>query len=161
MGQTVLQNLKHCKLQPVVSTEWNLLRGALFALKVEVICCLFDCLYRFDLTSCQNTGRMRKQATQSTHGSASHRDMSRVEYKPFKNETLVPQHHVLMGTYLTSALLLWHQRLGQNSLQTSPFSSYVSVKFCLVLRFLKRNNKTKTLSHSQFSLMLLLTRLQF
>lgn len=36
--------LKHCKLQPVVSTEWNLLRGAVFALKAEVICCLILCI---------------------------------------------------------------------------------------------------------------------
>lgn len=78
-----------------------------------------------------------------------------------KTETLVPQHHVLMGTYLTAALLQGHQRLEKNLLHTSPFSSYVSVKFCLVLRFLKRNSKIKTLSHSEFSLMLLLTKQHF
>lgn len=81
--------------------------------------------------------------------------------KSFKIETLVQQHCVLIGAYLTAALLRWRQRLEQNSLHTSPFSSYVSGKFCLVLRFLKKNNKMQTLSRSEFSLILLLTRQQF
>lgn len=61
--------------------------------------------------------------------------------KSFKIETLVPQHRVLIGAYLTAALLWWRQRLEQNSLHTSPFSSYVCGKFCLVLRFLKKNQQ--------------------
>lgn len=61
--------------------------------------------------------------------------------KSFKIETLVQQHCVLIGAYLTAALLRWRQRLEQNSLHTSPFSSYVSGKFCLVLRFLKKNQQ--------------------
>lgn len=83
---------------------------------------------------------MKKQATQSTHSSASLGYMSRAEYKSFKTETLVLQHRVPMGTYLTAALLQWHQRLEWNLLHTNPFSSYVSVKFCLILRFLKQQN---------------------
>lgn len=81
--------------------------------------------------------------------------------KSFKIETLVPQHRVLIGAYLTAALLWWRQRPEQSSLHTSPFSSYVSGKFCLVLRFLKKNNKMQTLSRSKFFLILLLTRQQF
>uniref|UniRef100_A0A674GKX1 Transmembrane channel-like protein n=1 Tax=Taeniopygia guttata TaxID=59729 RepID=A0A674GKX1_TAEGU len=43
-----------------------------------------DSLYRFNLTSCQNAGSMRRQATQSTHGSASLGRMSKVDYKCLK-----------------------------------------------------------------------------